>query len=197
MKKSIIIILLSYPIFIFSQINENKIKLFSKYKNDIRVDLFRAITSSRAEITYERKISKKYAVGLSGVFLVNQDYKKDYELSVLNQSINEFQINPFLRYYYAKSPSARVLFFAELFFSFQKGKVQYLERLDNLEYSYYQENEKNYICIGVGPTAGMKMTIIKRIVLDVHTGVAGNFIRTNDDNPDAIGRVGFGLGYKF
>lgn len=77
-------------------------------KNELRIDFGRKILDSKLQLTYEYFIKNRLSVGVSAMFI--NDQEKTYNSF---QGERKYQIDPFVRYSF--SNNNRSLFYAEFF----------------------------------------------------------------------------------
>ena len=178
--------------FIYSQ---EAAKIAVVQKNEIRFNIAKFALNNIIELSYERFLNDKFSVGLSSVFLESKYDKENYKISALTEYVNEYQLNPFIRYAYKTNKRDNLYF--EAFSSINSGRFKSLERIENEDFAYYIIKQNEYFKFGLGASIGSKFYVFKRFVIDTNAGYAANITRKKDAIPAGVFRVGVNIGYKF
>lgn len=188
MKKLIALILL------FSGIAKAQESGLTNKKNEFRVDVLSAITSSKASFSYERFFANDFSVGFNANFSNSKKLTEDFDNGYSN-NLAKYEFNPYLRYALSKSKSR--FYFAEIFASTNGGDFKEITRLvDENNNGYFTTKKSSYTDFGLGGSLGYKMYFKECIALEFLVGFGKNLTNT-DKSPDVISRVGINLGYRF
>ncbi|WP_026709162.1 DUF3575 domain-containing protein [Flavobacterium frigidarium] len=157
-------------------------------KNELRIDFGKIILNPKLQLTYEYFIKNRLSVGVSAMFI--NDQEKTYNSF---QGERKYQIDPFVRYSF--SNNNRSLFYAEFFSSINGGSNDKIARLNNVNYGYYDRIEYQYIDVAIGSSIGYKVYIAHRFPINLNLGLGFNLF--NNSSPAGLSRVSFSTGYRF
>ena len=163
-------------------------------KNEFRVDVLSALTSSKASFSYERFFDSDFSVGFNANFSNSKKLNDDFDNGYRN-NLPKYEVNPYVRYALSKSKAR--YYFAEVFASANGGDFKEITRLvDGNGVAYYLTKKSKYTDYGLGGSLGYKMYFKERIALEFLVGFGKNLTNT-EKSPDVISRVGINLGYRF
>ena len=191
LKKILLLSILFFTSFAFSQENDSTQNILLNKKNEVRFNVTKVLISNRLEVSYERFLNKKFSVGLSLLFLEGNidDFSPIY---YDDSTRNNYQIIPYVRYSFSKN--TRRHWYAEIFSSINSGEYKTIDRLFDGTYGYYGIVEKKYTNVALGSAIGYKFYIKKRFVVDLHFGLAPNLLNQTNE---VITRIGGNIGYRF
>lgn len=188
MKKLIALLLL------FTALVQAQQSSVESKKNEFRVDVLSAFTSSKASFSYERFFEGDFSVGFNANFSDSKKLNDDFDNGYSN-NLPKYEFNPYVRYALSKSKSR--YYFAEIFASTNGGDFKEITRVvDGNGIAYYMTKKSKYTDYGLGGSLGYKMYFKDRIALEFLVGFGKNLTNT-EKSPDVISRVGINLGYRF
>ncbi|CAM4126278.1 DUF3575 domain-containing protein [Zobellia nedashkovskayae] len=195
MKKihCIVLLFLGSIIFCFGQEETN----FPQYKNQISTNLLLPFAGS-FDLTYERTIANKWAVGLSGAIYGDDFGDFDTESSGYYDRTTNFEIMPFVRFY-LNSTKTNGHFF-EVFGSISQVEQTggYVRNVNDQGYGVYVIGSENYIVGGLGTGYGYRFLFMKnRLVVEGQLGIRTNFSTNFFFLNVALVRTGIKIGYRF
>ena len=167
--------------------------ILSDKKNEFRIDVLSAITSSKLSVSYERFLANDFSVGLNVNYSDSNKLTKDFEDGNTN-NLGKYEINPYVRYALSKGKTS--YYFAEVFASYNGGDYKEIVREENGGTAIYTTKISTYTDIAAGGSLGYKMYFNESIAVELLVGFGYNFLNT-DQSPDKISRVGINLGYRF
>ena len=177
----------------FSQSNDVVNSELTENKNEIRFDALHVLYNKQMQISYERQLSNRFSLGISGVFFNNKWQKLDFE-NYLGRSYNSYQFIPYTRF--RISPKTNSIFFGEINANINGGKIQNVTEIPFENAYYYKLVEKNYTNFGLGLSVGFKRVFWKNFVFTVYGGGTQNINRASN-TPKVMPRIGTELGFKF
>ena len=196
MKKIVLFTFLLAITISFAQEKEEIYPQDVNKKYEIKLNAFSLIVFSSLDVSYEYLLNKDSSFGV-GVFYNFNDINDDLYYP------KKFSLTPYYRWYFSETRFARG-FFVEGF-----GMLNTYE--DN-EYSYYYDNNGNYIDnseplketdFALGISVGGKFIIKSGFTAEVYGGVGRNLFNNDNNNNnvnfsnDLITRGGISLGYRF
>lgn len=197
MKKIALLLSLFATTISFTQQKEEAYPQDINKKHELKLNAFSLIVFSSLDVSYEYLLNKDSSFGV-GVFYNFNDINNDLYYP------KKFSLTPYYRWYFTESRFARG-FFVEGF-----GMLNTYE--DN-EYSYYYDNNGNYIDnneplketdFALGISVGGKFIIKSGFTAEVYLGVGRNLFNNSNNNNnsynldnDLITRGGISLGYRF
>ena len=195
MKKIVLFTFLLATTISFAQEKEEIYPQDVNKKYEIKLNAFSLIVFSSLDVSYEYLLNKDSSFGV-GVFYNFNDINDDLYYP------KKFSLTPYYRWYFSETRFARG-FFVEGF-----GMLNTYE--DN-EYSYYYDNNGNYIDnseplketdFALGISVGGKFIIKSGFTAEVYGGVGRNLFNNDNNNNvnfsnDLITRGGISLGYRF
>ena len=194
MKKIVLFTFLLATTISFAQEKEEIYPQDVNKKYEIKLNAFSLIVFSSLDVSYEYLLNKDSSFGI-GVFYNFNDINDDLYYP------KKFSLTPYYRWYFSETRFARG-FFVEGF-----GMLNTYE--DN-EYSYYYDNNGNYIDnseplketdFALGISVGGKFIIKSGFTAEVYGGVGRNLFNNSNNNNnlnnDLITRGGISLGYRF
>ncbi|ESU28177.1 hypothetical protein FLJC2902T_15220 [Flavobacterium limnosediminis JC2902] len=162
-------------------------------KNEIKFDVVALIAMSKFHVSYERFLNNDFSVGISGVLNASNKNKEDFD-NGFNETLPQYEVNPFVRY--SLSKSAVSYYFVEAFISVNGGKYRELRRFTEDGYGYWDAVEDNYTDMAIGGAAGYKLYIKEKFGIEVFVGVGRNILNM-ETSPTYVQRVGANFGYRF
>ncbi|MGX7666552.1 hypothetical protein [Flavobacterium pedocola] len=163
-------------------------------KNEIRLDVVSLIAKGKLHVSYERFLKNDFSVGLSTSLRVGKRDKEDFDEN-FNNTLPEYEINPFVRY--SLSKSHKTFYFVEAFMSVNGGKYKELKHMpDGLGNNYVLVVEDNYTDLAIGGAVGYKLYFSDKYAVELFVGVGKNLLNT-DVSPTYVQRVGANFGYRF
>jgi len=193
MKKIVLFIFLFATTISFAQEKEEIYPQDVNKKYEIKLNAFSLIVFSSLDVSYEYLLNKDSSFGV-GVFYNFNDINDDLYYP------KKFSLTPYYRWYFSETRFARG-FFVEGF-----GMLNTYE--DN-EYSYYYDNNGNYIDnseplketdFALGISVGGKFIIKSGFTAEIYGGVGRNLFNKDNNSyleNDLITRGGISLGYRF
>ncbi|MBS7786825.1 DUF3575 domain-containing protein [Flavobacterium sp. CYK-55] len=187
MKKYIFFFLLAAPSLLAQADLEKK-------HNEFRVELVTAIVSSKANLTYERFLSRRFSTGLTLSYANSKKVNDDFDEGNRN-TIPKYEVVPFARY--NLSNGQRSFYFAEVFLSANGGDFrETVLKTDALGNDYYVIEKSKYSDVAAGAGVGYKYYIKDKVGIEFLVGFGSNMFN-KDKSPDIISRVGLSFGYRF
>jgi len=193
MKKIVLFIFLFATTISFAQKKEEIYPQDVNKKYEIKLNTFSLIVFSSLDVSYEYLLNKDSSFGV-GIFYNFNDINDDLYYP------KKFSLTPYYRWYFSETRFARG-FFVEGF-----GMLNTYE--DN-EYSYYYDNNGNYIDnseplketdFALGISVGGKFIIKSGFTAEIYGGVGRNLFNKDNNSyleNDLITRGGISLGYRF
>jgi hypothetical protein len=193
MKKIVLFTFLLATTISFAQEKEEIYPQDVNKKYEIKLNAFSLIVFSSLDVSYEYLLNKDSSFGV-GVFYNFNDINDDLYYP------KKFSLTPYYRWYFSETRFARG-FFVEGF-----GMLNTYE--DN-EYSYYYDNNGNYIDnseplketdFALGISVGGKFIIKSGFTAEIYGGVGRNLFNKDNNSyleNDLITRGGISLGYRF
>lgn len=165
-----------------------------KKHNEFRIDLFSAITASKANLTYEYFLSKRFSSGLTLSYANSNKVNDDFDAGNRN-TIPKYEVIPFARY--NLSNGQRSFYFAEVFLSANGGDFrETVLKTDASGNDYYTIEKSKYSDLAAGAGVGYKYYIKDKFGIEFLVGFGSNMFN-KDKSPDIISRVGLSFGYRF
>lgn len=166
----------------------------TKKHNEFRVELVSLITSSKANLTYERFLNNRFSAGLSLNYGNSKKVNDDFDQGNRN-TIPKYEVIPFARY--NLSNGQRSFYFAEVFLSANGGDFrETILKTDALGHDYYTIEKSKYSDLAAGAGVGYKYYIKDKFGIEFLVGFGSNMFN-KDKSPDIISRVGLSFGYRF
>lgn len=161
--------------------------------NEFRIDVLSPIAFGKANISYERFLSDRWSVGITGSFAFSDKVDKDFDKGYRN-TLPKTEIVPHVRYRLSESFGS--YYFVEGFVSANSGDHKEITRVTDGTDAYYTINKESYFDLAVGGAIGYKVYFVDSIVLEVLVGAGYNLIEP-DHSPNFVSRLGINLGYRF
>ncbi|MRI01948.1 DUF3575 domain-containing protein [Kriegella sp. EG-1] len=179
-----------------SNINGQEKEKFSQFKNHISTNLLLPVFES-FDISYERTIANKWAIGLAGALYGNRG--EELNTSYDNYDYHtKFELMPFARIYFqgAQNKSHFIEIFGSLSKVEERGRI--IRSTNEFGYGVYNIGVKDYTVGGLGTGYGYRFLFLERkLVVEAQIGLRTNF---NIDfillNVAAV-RTGIKVGYRF
>lgn len=193
MKKKIVVLLLFLIQYSFAQQSTEGSPLYNK-KNEIRTDLL-ATAFTRFNLTYERFISPRFSLGVTGIYANSKRLQDDFDEGNID-SFTQYEVIPFVRYNLSKGQ--RSFYFAEIFTDINGGEYREIKLLTNTtNNSYYYAIEKSrFTDLALGASVGYKYYIQDQFGIEFLVGFGENLFNA-DKSLDIMSRVGLSVGYRF
>jgi len=175
MKKKYLIIIMLSSIFAVNAQNSNE------KKNEVKINVISPLTGA-FEATYERNLNAKSSLGVSGLYVFNDNADEDMNYS----------ISPYYRRYFGKKYASG--FFAEGFgmLSSIDGKKVY----DINDTSKFTEGP-DVIDFSIGIGLGSKWVTKSGFIFEVNAGWGKLLFNPDKTDHTQVVRFGFHLGYRF
>lgn len=185
MRNKIILVLLSFSCILIAQeppvILDSYARKNFKY-NELKVNVF-STTFGYPEISYERLLTSKSSVGITGIFYLS-DYA-NYDSDFLNGAV-KLAIIPHIRFYRGRKPAAG--WFVE------GGLIFFREEVYDTSVSIFDKKKEN----GLAPTivGGGKFIFKNGFFWDIYLGTGWNLINRTSTIKQ-FPRFGISIGYRF
>ncbi len=150
-------------------------------KNEARLNTL-YLPAGYPELTYERALGRKSAIGLSiGGFVGSQ--KPNYATDIIT---SDFALLPHFRYYFGRRMTSGF----------------FIENNFNLFYRDYDYGDENKFGLGIGLALGTKFNLNDSWSIDVVAGGGSNFSQESCEDsyycfPDMFARLGISIGRRF
>lgn len=180
MKNVFFTALMLFSIFAVNAQN-NPEKQYEK-KNELKVDLIQPLIGGSIEVIYERNLTNKYSLGISGLYMFSEKFDEDMNYS----------LTPYYRRFFGNKYAAG--FFVEGFgmFSSIDGKKIY----ETEEQLTFTEGSDVYdLSLGLG--LGSKWVSENGFIYEINAGWGKQLFNANKTDHDQVLRYGFKFGYRF
>ncbi|WP_289060637.1 hypothetical protein [uncultured Zobellia sp.] len=167
-----------------------------QYKNQISSNLMLPIFQS-FDLSYERIVANKWAVGLSGAIYGDRIEELDTEGSYYNRTTN-FEIMPLVRLYI--NGTQKKSHFFEIFGSVSQVDEagRYVRIVNDQGYGVYTIGTETYTVGGLGTGYGYRFLFIdNKLVVEAQLGLRTNFSTNFIFFNAALVRTGIRVGYRF
>jgi hypothetical protein len=142
--------------------------------NELKINGLYAIVGA-FELSYERTLNKRSAIGFSALYVYEQDRISDLE----------YYFGPYYRYYFGKRYASG--FFLEGFGLVNSSRQVFL--------FLFEEEFQTDFALGIG--FGGKWVSESGFVGELNLGFGRNLFNNENDDFDLIGRLGITIGYRF
>lgn len=179
MKKNYLLIIIFFAFYSVNAQNENA---ENEKKNELKLNVVIPLVGSAFEGTYERNLNSKSSIGVTGLYVFNDNK---------NEDMNYF-VSPYYRRYFGKKFASG--FFAEGFgmLSSIDGKKIYTSE----DHSVYIENP-DVIDFSLGVGLGSKWVTKSGIIFEVNAGYGKLLFNADKTDHTIVARFGFHVGYRF
>jgi len=175
---SILIILMSCMTMSGQNIEMNK-----NSKHELKLNTTNLFIFSYIDTSYEYLINENASVGIGVLYSFSDD-------ALLDDEQRTFSLTPYYRRYFSNTFAKGV--YIEGFTMLNSGQ----ESITISDVNGNIIDDGSYTDFAVGISAGTKLVTSYNLVIDFYIGVARNLLSSNFA-PDAIGRGGVALGYRF
>lgn len=178
---------------VFAQESKESIILKNQASTNLMLPFFESF-----DLTYERTIANKWAVGLAGAIYGDRIRELSSEGSFNNKYDTNYEVMPFVRVYFqgAQSKSHFLELFGSLSEVVESGR--FIRRTNSEGLGVYERGENTYTAGGLGIGYGYRFLLLdKKLVLEAQFGVRTNFNTSFIVLNGTLVRTGIKVGYRF
>lgn len=172
-------------------------RAMTTYNNQISTNLMLPFFES-VDLSYERTIANKWAIGLSGAIYGDRIQELSTEGNYDNKYDTNYEVMPFVRVYFQGAQNKS--HFLELFGSLSQvtESGRFLRTTNPEGFGVYRRGETTYTAGGLGIGYGYRFFLLdRRMVLEAQFGVRTNFNTSFIVLNGTLVRTGIKIGYRF